>query len=91
MTTTKIETPPVQYAEATAALDAADSILIVTHVFPDGDAIGSLLGLGLALQARYPDKRIDLAVDGGVPDYLTFVPESATVLSTLTQGAWQVM
>ena len=27
-------------------------ILLVTHVNPDGDAIGSLVGLGLALEAR---------------------------------------
>lgn len=91
MTTTKTDTPALQYAEATAALDAADSILIVTHIFPDGDAIGSLLGLGLALKARYPGKRIDLAVDGGVPDYLSYVPESAAVLSTLNAGSWQVL
>lgn len=34
-----------------AKLDSAQNILIVSHVRPDGDAIGSMLGLGLALQA----------------------------------------
>jgi phosphoesterase RecJ-like protein len=35
--------------QATRRIDEADDILIVCHVSPDGDAIGSLLGLGLAL------------------------------------------
>jgi len=31
-------------------LDAAQKVLITSHVRPDGDAVGSLIGLGLALQ-----------------------------------------
>ena len=33
-----------------ARLDVAKNIVVASHVRPDGDAIGSLLGLGLALQ-----------------------------------------
>jgi len=33
-----------------ARLDTSKNIVIVSHVRPDGDAVGSLLGLGLALQ-----------------------------------------
>ena len=29
----------------------AQSVLVVSHIRPDGDAVGSLLGLGQALQA----------------------------------------
>lgn len=39
-------------AEMRQVLEHAGSIGIVTHVRPDGDAIGSLLGLGLALRAK---------------------------------------
>ena len=46
----------------------ARRILIVSHIRPDGDAIGSLLGLGLALIDAGKDVRMVL-VDG-VP--LTF-------------------
>ncbi|MBC8099483.1 MAG: hypothetical protein H7Y11_08565, partial [Armatimonadetes bacterium] len=47
-------TSNLDFAHATAALDAAAAILIVTHVNPDGDAIGSMLGLATALHERYP-------------------------------------
>jgi bifunctional oligoribonuclease and PAP phosphatase NrnA len=81
--TTAIETTP-RYAHqpeweiATAAVDAAAAILLVTHVNPDGDAIGSMLGLGNALIER-GCKVAQLAVDGGVPDYLAFLPGANTV------------
>jgi phosphoesterase RecJ-like protein len=31
-------------------LEKSNNVVIASHVRPDGDAIGSLLGLGLALQ-----------------------------------------
>jgi len=36
---------------ARASLAAAGRVLAITHINPDGDAIGSLLGFGLALRA----------------------------------------
>ncbi len=46
-------------------LYAAKNILIVSHVRPDGDAVGSLLGLGLSLQAV--DKEVQMVLSDGVP------------------------
>jgi phosphoesterase RecJ-like protein len=43
----------------------ASRILIVSHVRPDGDAVGSLLGLGLALQEA--GKSIQMILVDGVP------------------------
>lgn len=43
----------------------AQNILIVTHLRPDGDAIGSLLGLGLSLQAV--GKSVQMVSLDGVP------------------------
>lgn len=40
-------------------------ILVVSHVRPDGDAVGSLLGLGLALQKS--DKIVQMVLSEGVP------------------------
>ena len=85
MTTTK----NVNWDEATQAVQAAESILLVTHVFPDGDAIGSLLGLGNALQSL--GKSVDLAVDGGVPDFLDFLPGAEVVQAELAAGTWDLM
>ncbi|HEY3477035.1 MAG TPA: DHH family phosphoesterase [Anaerolineales bacterium] len=46
-------------------LDKARKILIASHVRPDGDAIGSLLGLGLVL--RDAGKSVQMVLVDGVP------------------------
>lgn len=77
------------WTEAIAALQQATSILVVTHVKPDGDAIGSLLGLTLALREK--GKQVEAAVDGGVPDFLRYLSQCETVLSELSGGQWDLM
>lgn len=51
--------------EIKARFKAAQKVLIVSHVRPDGDAIGSLLGLGLALQNT--GKQVQMVLADGVP------------------------
>jgi phosphoesterase RecJ-like protein len=46
-------------------LHNADRILIVSHIRPDGDAVGSLLGLGLAVQEA--GKSVQMVLEDGVP------------------------
>ena len=46
-------------------LRAAKKIVVVSHVRPDGDAIGSLLGMGLALQNA--GKSVQMVLVDGVP------------------------
>ncbi|RLD07859.1 MAG: hypothetical protein DRI56_06325 [Chloroflexota bacterium] len=48
-----------------AKIDAASRILIVSHLRPDGDAVGSLLGLGLFLQGMGKD--VNMVLEDGVP------------------------
>ena len=86
MTTTTIN--PL-YAPATQAVKAAATIVLVTHLDPDGDAIGSLVALANALRAQ--GKTVTAAVDGGVPDFLEFVPGTDHVHPALTQGEWDLM
>ncbi len=69
------------FAAANATLASAERILVVTHVDPDGDAIGSLLGLGNALRAAGHD--VLCAVDGGVPAFLQFLPRAQDVHASL--------
>ncbi|MCC6615976.1 MAG: bifunctional oligoribonuclease/PAP phosphatase NrnA [Anaerolineae bacterium] len=78
-----------QWTEAARALDGAARILLVTHMQPDGDAIGSLLGFGNALRARGLDPL--MAVDGGVPDFLEWLPGADSVKRGLSEGEWDVM
>jgi len=79
----------MNWNEAVDAVERAGSILVVTHIKPDGDAIGSLLGMTIGL--REMGKKVDAAVDGGVPDYLRYIPQPETVIGDLKQGQWDLM
>jgi bifunctional oligoribonuclease and PAP phosphatase NrnA len=78
-----------QWSEATEAVNMAASILLVTHVSPDGDAISSLTGLATAL--RELGKTVDTAVDDGVPEFLQFLPGTDVVQPKLKHGKWDLM
>lgn len=58
--------------------------LVASHEGPDGDAIASTLALTLALRALGKDV-VAYNCDG-VPDSLVFLPESATIRTTLEPG-----
>lgn len=49
-----------------------DTIIIVRHVRPDGDCIGSSFGLREILKASFPNKKI-YSVGDGSPEYLSFL------------------
>ncbi len=52
-------------AEIGRRLQAAERILLISHIRPDGDAVGSLLGFGLALKAI--GKSVQLVLADGIP------------------------
>ena len=58
-------------------LSSAQRIQLVTHVDPDGDAIGSLLGLGWLLGIQ--GKQVTLTCESPVPGLYTWLPASAQV------------
>lgn len=58
--------------EMLSALQSANSILLCTHIFPDGDAIGSTLAMALALEGL--GKQVTLACRDRVPESLLFLP-----------------
>ncbi len=66
-------------------LSTARDVLIVAHVRPDGDAIGSLLGLGLSLQNS--GRKVQMVVRDGVPDNLMHLPGSQQI-TTRVNGAF---
>src|SRR3990170_3727284 len=53
---------------------AAKRVLVLSHLRPDGDAVGSLLGLGLSLQEIGKDVQMVLA--DGVPSNFRHLPGS---------------
>lgn len=63
-------------------IEAHDSIIILRHVRPDGDCIGSAFGLREVLTASYPNKKI-YCVGDGLPEYLSFLGEEDIVSDDL--------
>ncbi len=61
------------------ALRAAQKIAIAAHVRPDGDAVGSVMGLALSLRAM--GKTVYALLEDGVPANLAFLPEAITLLT----------
>jgi phosphoesterase RecJ-like protein len=51
--------------QAIERFNSAQRVLVVCHLRPDGDAIGSLLGLGLALRSQ--GKQVQMISEDGVP------------------------
>jgi phosphoesterase RecJ-like protein len=64
-------------AEINAKIASANNILIVAHVRPDGDAIGAMLGLGLALQDA--GKHVQMVLNDGLPASFRHLPGSNQV------------
>ena len=67
--------------EIAAFLRAHRSFVILGHVDPDGDAIGSALGLAGMLRAEGRVARV--ALPGGVPDTYRFLPRTDEVGASL--------
>ncbi|MBX7208582.1 MAG: bifunctional oligoribonuclease/PAP phosphatase NrnA [Verrucomicrobiaceae bacterium] len=66
------------FAGIAATLRGAQRIALVSHVRPDGDAVGSLLGLALSL--RQMGKTVYPLLEDGVPENLMFLPETGLVM-----------
>lgn len=59
-------------------LQNAHRILVISHVRPDGDAVGSLVGLGLALEEA--GKSVQMVLADGVPKVYRFLDGSEKVI-----------
>jgi len=52
-------------------LHDARSILLISHISPDGDAVGSILGMGLVLKAK--SKQVQMVLVDGLPAKYLFL------------------
>lgn len=75
----RMSSPKSPLSEIAAALHSARSVAVAAHVRPDGDAVGSVLGLALSLRAQ--GKTVYALLEDGVPPNLRFLPEVATILT----------
>ena len=58
--------------------ERADKVVIVSHVSPDGDAIGSSLGLYHFLLSQ--DKTVHVIVPNAFPDFLKWMPGAKDII-----------
>jgi phosphoesterase RecJ-like protein len=61
----------------TRLIESSSSVWLGTHIRPDGDAVGAMLGLALALEAQ--GRRVARLCAHPVPDYYAFLPGAALV------------
>ena len=69
--------------DAAAAIHESQTIVLACHVNPDGDALGSMLGLALALKPL--GKTVTCLSEDGVPALLSFLPGAELVRQTTDQ------
>lgn len=69
-------------------IQKAGRILIVSHTRPDGDAIGSVVGLGLALQEI--GKQVQMVVADGVPLSLRHL-QGSDLIRTTPEGTFDLI
>jgi phosphoesterase RecJ-like protein len=80
-------------AEVASALRSAGRILAMCHIAPDGDAIGSLLGLAWVLRSAgaRPPGAIALVCADGVPEQYRYLPGAHQVLTQAPPGPWDAV
>ncbi len=71
--------------EIIEAVRSAGRVFVATHVVPDGDAVGSVLGIRLALERQ--GKKVVACISDGVPSSLRFLPGSSLACSGSCEGA----
>ncbi len=70
--------PEDLYQEIRQGINQASRILICSHIRPDGDAVGSMLGLGLALQEA--GKEVQMVLEDGAPKIFKSLPGYKSIL-----------
>ena len=72
-------------------------VLAISHVAPDGDAIGSLLGFGWLLRSSNPDafaqstSKLTLACADPVPAQYQWLPGASEIIDDPAAGPWDVI
>ena len=69
---------PIHNQALLSALKSANSILMCTHILPDGDAIGSLLACGRIMTGL--GKQVTLVSHDGVPEKYGFLPGASQII-----------
>lgn len=74
-----------EFKKIISKISAAKTIIVAGHINPDGDCLGSLLSLGIALKSL--GKRVDMLSADGMPSKYLFLPYAQDVKKTTTLSA----
>lgn len=88
MLQSRISSPEIDTAALVERLRQADTLLLITHLSPDSDAIGSLLGLTYALRAL--DKTVTPACADAIYDRFAILPGYQEVV-TQAAGSFELV
>lgn len=78
---------PADWDAAVAALTRGDAVLLLAHVGPDADALGSALAVGLALEARGADVVVSYGDDPfALPRVLRSLPGQHLLVAPASVG-----
>lgn len=80
---------PAEIRRAREILEEATRVVVATHERPDGDAIGSMLGMALSLGLR--GKRSTPMLAGGLPARYRFLPGSQWLEQDLPEGDYALV
>ncbi len=70
--------------QALERIKSAQNILLLTHKQPDGDAVGSILALTMAL--RKMDKQVTPVIQDPVPQVFNFLPGKEFIVTEFASG-----
>ncbi len=73
-----------RFEQIILALNRGQRFVLTCHIRPDGDAIGSMLALGIALLQN--DKEVVFYTEDPIPANLTFLPESSTIIHEMPEN-----
>jgi phosphoesterase RecJ-like protein len=73
----------ITVSEIKKRINKSQKILVTSHIHPDGDAIGSLLGLGLALLES--GKKVQMVLADGVPGACAYLPGQELIQKRLVE------
>jgi len=74
--------------KARLRISQSNRVLVTAHTRPDGDAIGSMLAIGLALQEA--GKLVQMVSEDGVPSALRFLPGS-DLITNKPEGSFDLV
>ncbi|MEB3206157.1 MAG: bifunctional oligoribonuclease/PAP phosphatase NrnA [Vampirovibrionales bacterium] len=75
----------MRYSELKTALEQAKSVLLMPHVGPDADSLGSVLGMKFAIEKTWPTiSTVHVVMDGALPVVYGFLPGSHEVANIET-------